>query len=258
MWQLKPNLYRSAKMITDSNDEISILKYDFVNFKKAFYKLKEKIIKENLFDISKLNDFHIMFIAQHYGLLTPILDWTTDPLVALFFAMDGYTYKKNEFPVIYILKPGLCNANSQLVYSDNTNITEPLCIDNMNKYFGMWVEDLNNSHANYIPIAIFSKIDFSHRICRQSGKFTFHGAVGPLNFSWNDVDTRYGKLVDVIKINPKAVKEIEEYLSVLNINKKSIYPDDHNNLDNICSKIKEQELEIFKNNIIKTNKELLR
>lgn len=256
-WQLKPNLYRGAKMLTGSSDEIVTLEYDFVNFKKEFYKLKKEIIKESLFDISKLNDFHIMFIAQHYGLLTPILDWTTDPLVALFFAMDGYTYKENEFPVIYILKPGLCNANSYLVRSDKTNITEPLCIDGMNKYFDRWVDDLNNSPANYIPIAIFSEIDFSHRICRQSGKFTLHGALGPLNFSWNDIAIGDEKLVDAIKINPEAVKEIEEYLAVLNINKKSIYRDVSTKLDNICNEIKEQELKIFKNNIAESNKELL-
>lgn len=258
-WKLKPNLYRDAKMITGSNNEITVLKYNFVNFKDEFSELKKEIIDKHLFDISELNDFQIMFIAQHYGLLTPILDWTTDPLVALFFALDEYTFKEEEeeFPVIYILKPGLCNANSFLVYNDKTNITEPLCIDDRNNCFNEWIDDLNNSPGNHIPIAIFSEMDFSHRICRQSGKFTFHGALGPLNYSWNDIAIGHEKFVDSIKINPKAVEEIKEYLLVLNINKQSIYRDIFTPLDNICEQIKKQASKTFINSIAKTNKALL-
>ncbi|MCR1971919.1 FRG domain-containing protein [Clostridium cochlearium] len=258
VWRLKPNLYRNAKRIKGADNEITVLKYNFVNFKDEFYRLKKEVIDKDLFDISKLNDFQIMFIAQHYGLLTPILDWSTDPLVALFFALDEYSYNDVEFPVIYIFKPGFCNANAFISHSDNTSITEPLCIDDLNDHFNKWCDDLNNSPVNHIPIAIFSKIDFSHRICRQSGKFTFHGAVGPLSYSWSDIVIGEKKFVDAIKINPKAVKEIKEYLLVLDINKKSIYRDTiPTPLDNMCAQIKEQGLKAFKNSINEANKVLL-
>lgn len=256
-WLLKPNLYRNAKMNLNPKDGIEVLRYNFVNFKGEFSKLKKEISDKNLFDTSELNDFQIMFIAQHYGLLTPILDWTTDPLVALFFALDDYTFKEEkEFPVIYILKPGLCNANSSIVYSNNTDITEPLCIDDMNDYFNKWTTDLNDSPANHIPIAIFSDIDFSHRICRQSGKFTLHGAVGPLNFSWNNTVIKKEKIVDEIKINHKAVEEMKKYLLALNINKQTIFRNTSSHLDNICEQIKKQEMEVFKDSIAQVNSAL--
>lgn len=254
-WDLKPNLYREAKIKKQSSSEVIKLKYDLVNFKDIFLEFKNEVIRKNLINISKLNDFQVMFIARHYGLLTPTLDWTTDPLVAMFFALDEYDFKDDSFPVIYILKPCLCNESSFLVYSDGTNITEPVCIDNRENMFDTLTKDLNDTPSNHIPIAIYTEKDFSYRICRQSGKFTFHGALGPLNYSWNNIVINGEKIVDAIKINPKAVEEIKERLLALDINKLSIYR--HiSHLDGICKQLNDEALVKLKMKISEMNKYL--
>lgn len=174
VWDLKPNLFRNAERIRGIPGEVTTLRYRFVNFKNEFLKLKEAIVKNNLLDISNLNDFQIMFIAQHYGLLTPTLDWTTDPLVALFFAINESVEDSDEYPVIFIFKPGFCNENSFINGSDNSIITNPICIDNQITIyqpdgtsvdlFNALADDLNNSPANHVPISIYSQKDFSHSV----------------------------------------------------------------------------------------------
>ncbi|MBU5591840.1 hypothetical protein KQI89_08680 [Clostridium sp. MSJ-4] len=104
----------------------------------------------------------------------------------------------NGLKSLYFRKFTISHQNSFIRRGEN-EIKEALYIDNMGKYFNEWTEDLNECPANHIPIAIYSKMDFSHRICRQSGKFTFHGPKGPLNYAWDDTVVKaviLGKLIN--------------------------------------------------------------
>lgn len=54
-------------------------------------------------DVRPKNDMEFLFLAQHYGLPTRLLDWTYNPLIALYFAccshkeMDGVVFQRTLF-----------------------------------------------------------------------------------------------------------------------------------------------------------------
>jgi hypothetical protein len=53
--------------------------------------------------LTKVNDWERATIAQHYGVPTRLLDWSENPLVGLYFALDDENHD-NEDGVIWVFK----------------------------------------------------------------------------------------------------------------------------------------------------------
>lgn len=216
--------------------EVATLKYKNIpNFKEEMDEFRRRL--GDSFP-NYYNKFHLMFLGQHYKLKTPALDWSTDPLVALFFALDGFEYDKDVFPVVFILKPGKLNENSMITYKDKSPICEPLIIDELSdSIFDEWLGDPNNTPFSIVPLAVKSNYDISYRISRQSGVFTLMDTRQPLNYPWIQTNICGEPFGIAISIDPTKVEEMKQQLESLNITKETIYGSAHKEWDDICEEI---------------------
>ena len=226
-WKLRPSLFREEVLDMTDDGSVQPIKYkNFIDFNSALKQFRDELI-ETIKD-DRLNLFHYTFLAQHYGMPTPALDWSTDPLIALYFAVDGFEYtNEDEFPVVYILNPTRVNENSAMKYKEgNRTISEVYCVDDADdKLFEDCLSDMNDTPFAIVPFAVKSNYDLkSQRISRQSGVFTLHEAryykgVDWINFENDDRE----KMGVALKISPSSVEYIKSQLKILNLTPETIY-----------------------------------
>ena len=225
-WSLRPNIFRNQILDMPADNKVHSIRYkNFINFQDEIIEFRNQLKHKKKYN-SDFNLFHYTFIGQHYGLKTPALDWSTDPLVALYFALDKYEYiEDGPFPVVYIVNPSILNKYAGLVISNEdeySDIIEPLIVDELDdEDFMKLFKDLNNTPFSPTPLAVKSNLDLNcHRISRQSGVFTLHEARHLKSPEWFARSTDFGM---VLKINPQKAVEIRKHLNLLNINEETIY-----------------------------------
>lgn len=90
-YQLIPSIGRKkddGNNLYDEKDEKQI----FLNFKKRYFSFTK---------CRPTEDIDILFLAQHHELPTRLLDWTNNPLIALYFACQNHN---NQDGQVYTIK----------------------------------------------------------------------------------------------------------------------------------------------------------
>ena len=145
-WALVPTAYRNVKAMSEKPSESSLI-YSTLSQNGDLSKFCELAGSQNR-DFPR-NELEQMIIAQHFGISTPLLDWTKNIFVAIYFAMDlcdeTWDREKNT-PVIYHIR------DERLVGGEEDNVS--------------LAKEKRSFYAKAFPI--------DRRVERQAGCFTFH------------------------------------------------------------------------------------
>jgi len=123
-----------------------------------------------LTDKQPTNSFDWMFIMQHYGIPTRLLDWSESPLVALYFSLQKSKDDIDVDAVLWSLKPTELNKNAN-IENDNEAFFIPSFDDKVVQ--GYSIESISETPAKLSPVAVIATRN-NPRIQAQMGVFTIH------------------------------------------------------------------------------------
>lgn len=162
------------------------------------------------------SDIDWLFTAQHHGLPTRILDWTSNALVALYFACENY--EKEDDACVWALNPWELNRST--ISMQSVPLTDSVI-------FKDYVIDLTDST---VPRKVFAALPLAvspgHRFQRsnvQSGNFTIHGYKQNGIQSINFVRRNWQKCISKACIDGKRKFFLLKQLNALGINKFSLF-----------------------------------
>lgn len=223
-WELGTSLQRLPKK---SNTDIKLIE-------RSLIRTFRKYASAGAFD--EKSEWYVLAVAQHNGLPTRVLDWTTSPLVAAHFACGDAAYK-NEDGVIWCLHAGMLrnlNAQNNPVAGSLRGVSWVYDTRLLEKSFGD-LDKLDSSHSVGPLMLLWEPPSLDSRIASQSGLLSLMN--GP-DESQNDFLLKQSAfnpgLVHRIVIEAGAKSEVRDMLDQNGISERTIYP----GLPGLCSWLK--------------------
>lgn len=178
------------KLIPKIGRNVRHLYSDFYTYETILMNQFKKLSVPYLTRIPE-NEWEWLAIAQHHGLPTRLLDWTRNPMVAGFFAVNN---DYNNDSIIFATDSRQFDANIDFSY-------EPYVYDEL-------VDEVRIFEPNHIV----------PRIITQNGLFTVHSAPS------KPLDANQSITLDKIVITSSFKKELRNTLDVYGINKATLFP----------------------------------
>jgi hypothetical protein len=223
-WPLKPKVYREPPK-KDGEKNKKYIEHALINHfqMRALGRLGHRP--------RPWSDLEWMILAQHYGLPTRLLDWTENPLIALYFAVFDKSYETDIVEsCLWALSPKMLNvqesnpgnpneAQDGLIFSD-----EPVVRAMVMQAFGVKCKTIIKTtriRRSAMPKVIaLASGENDERIVAQSGRFTIHACDSALE----DFE-RKDKYLRKFIIPKEAKEHLQQRLHQLGIRCWNVFPD---------------------------------
>ncbi|MEU4397823.1 FRG domain-containing protein [Micromonospora orduensis] len=203
-WSLMPSLARRREWL---DAELEMLK----RFKQnAYSRLRER----------PEGEWEWLFLAQHHGVPTRLIDWTENPLMGLYFATERSAAHETVEGKLWLLRPEELN---QQTWGDSK-----ILLFGQDGILDDYLPHVVSTKPGASPIAAIASRSFD-RIVAQSGTFTVnHKRHTPLE------DVHAGDCVESFTIPAYSKEPIRAELEAFGITAASVYPE----LSNLGSYVK--------------------
>lgn len=171
-----------------------------------------------LLDRDPKDTFDWMFLMQHYGLPTRLLDWSESPLVGLYFAVADPSTRDDKDSALWVLRPTELNRHAK-IHDANEPYFIPSFDDEELKNYSLESLAQGPKRTRLQPIATIATRN-NPRIQAQLGVFTIHHLDGSPIESIADEShiARY-------EIPAKAKAELRKQLLLLGFSKFTMFPE---------------------------------
>lgn len=155
------------------------------------------------------SSWDVLFLMQHHGVPTRLLDWTESFATALYFALEGAPAEVD----VWMLDPYL--LNQQVASTQDIMDVES---DLGGEYYDLFIEPgAGASRPPWTTIAIYPRRQIA-RLASQHGLFTLHFTDAPLESFEEPWLTRF-------RLGAEAAAEAGRFLKVMGVNDFSLFPD---------------------------------